>query len=356
MNNTKTNNNNNTATRRLVGAGLVGATVLGSIAIGVATAAPASAATPVRAAATADVTRGFDIVNMTKHTLELQSIDGAGDRDGYTPTGTTIAPGQSYHYEKVYYFAKRGETTLTFNYREAQGDGSIRVSAFQATLVVDPFSGTSIRTDAGDAFTVDNQGLSGRVTISEKDFSTITVPADKAQQQADLLNQTCISGLASCTFTPVTKVEGQPQIKLAAGGANNTATARPESFTTEVVSTTSSSVETTGSATLSIKGILEAGLTHKYGGTWSTSKKETKTHSYVMNPYKNFNMWSRVVTDRVTGEFTVKIGKTTWKLTGVHFDIPVGAVLYDTAERDLTEAEKASLPKIATIKPVVPTS
>jgi len=344
--------NSTNTTRRLVGAGLVGATLLGSVAIGVATAAPASAATPVRAAATADVTRGFDIVNTTKHTLELQGIDGAGDRDGYAPSGTTIAPGQSYHYEKVYYLLKRGETTLTFNYREALGNGSERISAFQVSLVVDAVSGTSIRTDAGDAFTIDNQGLSGRLTISEKDFSTITVPTSDAQRQAELLNQTCVSGLASCTFTPVTKVAGTPQVKLAAGGANNTATARPETFTTEVVSATSSSVETTGSATLSIKGILEAGLTHKYGGTWSTTTKETKTHSYVMSPYKHFNLWSRVLTDRVTGDFTVKIGKTTWKLTGVHFDIPASTVLYDSGERDLTDAEKASLPKIAAITPV----
>lgn len=355
MNTTKTTDN--TTARRLVGAGLVGATVLGSIAIGVATAAPASAATPVRAAATADVTRGFDIVNTTKHTLELTGIGSPGERDQYRPTGTKILPGQSYRYEKVYYFAKRGETTLTFNYSEALADGSIRIGAFEATLVVDAFSGTNIRTDAGATFTVENQGITaGRLILSEKEFSTISVPASDAQRQADLLNQTCISGMASCTFTPVTKVDGPDQRRLVAGGANNTDTARPESFTTKVVATTTSSVETTGSAKLTIKGILEAGLSHKYGGTWSDTKETTKVHNYTMSPYSNYNMWSRSLTDRVTGDFTVTMGKTTWKLTGVHFDIPKKDAdpLYDSVARPLTDQEKANLPQVAEIKPITP--
>ncbi|KJL22790.1 hypothetical protein RL72_02181 [Microbacterium azadirachtae] len=344
----------NSTARRLLGTGLIASTVLGSVALGVATAAPASAATPRAAAATADVTRGFDIVNTTKHTLDLQGIDGAGERDQYQPTGTKILPGQSYRYEKVYYLLKRGETTLTFNYREALGDGSERISAFQVTLVVDAVSGTSIRTDAGNAFAVHNQGLSGQITISEKDFSEITVPASDAQRQAELLNQTCVSGLASCTFTPVRKEEGKAQIRLVAGGANNTEKARAGSVTTKVSAGTTSSVETTASAQLTINGILEAGLTHKYGGEWSNTKEETKVQPYEVGAYKNFNMWSRVLTERVTGDFTVKLGKTTWKLSGVHFDIPRADadVLYDSAERALTEQEKASLPKIVDIKPV----
>jgi len=354
MNTKKTTRNH---TKRLVGAGLVGATVLGSIAIGVATAAPASAASPVRAAASADVTRGFDIVNSTKHTLELTGVGSPGERDQYKPAGTTILPGQSYRYEKVYYFAKRGETTLTFNYREALDDGTIRIGSFDATIVVDAFSGTNIRTDAGAVFSVENQGITaGRLIVSEKEFSTITVPASDAQRQADLLNQTCVSGLASCSFAPQSKKEGAPQIKLVAGGANNTDLPRTESFTTKAVATTTSSVETTGSAKLTIKGILEAGLTHKYGGTWSDTREVTKVHNYTMGAFTNFNMWSRMLTERVTGDFTVTLGKTTWKLTGVSFDVPdmKADPLYDTSAPKLTEAEKAAMPKVAEIKPIAP--
>lgn len=347
-------------TNRLLGAGLAGATVLGSIAVGIITAAPASAATPhaaavPRAAAvTADVSRGFDIVNTTKQNLELVRVSSPGERDDYAPTGTRIAPGQSYHYEKIYYFAQHGETTLTFQYMEPLGDGASRITNFDVTLVVDRVSGTNIRTDADYSFTVDNQGFSaGRLTVSEKDFATITVPASDAQRQAELLNQTCVSGLASCTFTPDTKVAGDPQIKLVAGGANNTDKARSGSITTKVVATTTSSVETTGSAKLTIKGILEAGLSHKYGGTWSDTKEETRTQPYEVGAYKNFNMWSRVLMDRVTGDFTVKLGKTTWKLSGVHFDIPNkdADVLYDSSERALTAQEKANLPQIVEITP-----
>ncbi len=340
-------------TIRLVGAGVLGATVLGSVAAGVVAASPATAAPTKAVSATQDVTRGFDIVNMTKYTLELVNVDNPGARDGYAPTRTTIAPGQSYHYEKVYYFGRTLSTTLTFQWDEALGGGAHRIGVIDTTLQVDLFGGTMVRVDDADKFTVDNQGWSGRATLMEKDFSTVTVPASEAQKQAELLNQTCVSGLASCTFLPTSKVAGEPQVKLVAGGVNNTATARPESFTTKVVATTTSSVETTGSAKVTIGGILEAGLTHKYGGSWSQSREETKVHSYTMNPFTSYNMWSRVPTERVTGDFTVILGKTTWKLTGVSFDLPnkSGAVLYDSSERALTEQEKASLPPIAEISP-----
>ena len=57
--------------------------------------------------------------------------------------------------------------------------------------------------------------------------------------------------------------------------------------------------------------------------------------------------------DRVTGDFTVKLGKTTWKLSGVYFDIPNkdADVLYDSSERALTAQEKANLPQIVEITP-----
>jgi hypothetical protein len=336
-------------TARLVGAGLLGATVLGSVAAGVVAAAPASAATTQTASASQDVTRGFDIVNMTKHTLTLMRVDGPGERDGYAPVGTTIAPGQTYHYEKVYYFAKYKETTLSFQFSEPT-----LVGGFDATISVDAFGGTKMLTDADALFSVENHGWSGRMVLMEQSFSINNVPAADAQKQADLLNATCVSGLASCAFTPMSKVPGQPQVTLVAGGVNNTATARPESFTTKTTATMSSSVETVGSAKVTIKGIFEAGMTWKYGNVWTDTREVTKTHSYTLSPYTNMNMWSRVPTERVTGEFTVVLGKTTWILQDVRFDIPTkdGAVLYDTSERPLTDAEKASLPPIAGITPV----
>jgi hypothetical protein len=63
-------------------------------------------------------------------------------------------------------------------------------------------------------------------------------------------------------------------------------------------------------------------------------------------------------TEKITGDFTVDLGKTTWKLTGVSFTIErkTGTVLYDSAERALTDPERAKLPGTAEMTPVQPVS
>ncbi|MBS1674034.1 MAG: hypothetical protein JSS74_08735, partial [Actinobacteria bacterium] len=297
----------------------------------------------------------FDIVNKTKHTLTLVGVDGAGIRDDYPRNGTTVAPGKTLHYEKVYYFAQRGETTLRFTYSEPLDGGGSRISAFEVRVVVDALSATNIFTDADTFFTVDKHGAVGADTIDllEKEASEITVPKADAQKQAELLNQTCASGLAVCTFEPTSKTTASPQLRLVAGGPNNTSTPATGSLTIKTVATSTSSVETTGSAKLTINGILEAGLSEKYGKSWTSTREVTRTEPYTVGAYMDLSMYSKVVMERVTGNFTVRLGKTTWNLDGVYFDVPNpdADVLFIRDERPLTAQEKASLPHHIDITP-----
>ncbi|MBS1697223.1 MAG: hypothetical protein JST25_02330 [Actinobacteria bacterium] len=349
----------NTTTPRLVGVGLIGVTVLGSVVDSIAVAAPTSAATGRVATATADFSRGFDIVNLTKHTLQLVAVDSPGNRDGVAPIGTTIAPGQSLHYEKVYYVAQRGETTLHFIYSETLADGTVHVPTFAVTLVVDDFSGTSIRTDADERFTVENKGFTeGRLTLMEKDFSVITVPASDARWQAELLNRSCLSSLASCTFTPQATADADPLVALVAGGANNTDRMRSGSVTTEVVATTTTSVEIAAAARPTITRIVEAGLTREYGLPWPGTREETTGQLYDVGAHMDFTLWARVSMVRVTGDFTVRLGRTTWRLAGVTVTVPDrdADVLYDAAACPLTAHERATLPQTVDIAPIAPTS
>jgi hypothetical protein len=344
----------NTRIVRCIGAGLLGATIIGVVGAGVASAAPAATTSATKASTVmADYTRGFDIVNMTTKTLDLVSIDGPGARDGYAPPGTKIAPGQTYHYEKVFYFGKTLSTNLVFNWADQKGK-HIEIGAIDAKLTVDAFGFTQMNVDHGGLFDADVQGNSGRAIIMEKDFSTVTVPDTDAQKQADLLEKTCTSGLASCTFTPSSRVAGTPLVKVVAGGNNNTATARPVTFGTKAVAGTSQSVELSASAKIAIGDVFELGMAKKYGTSWTSSKEEFQQHNLTIAPYTYLQMSSRIPTEKVTGDFTVILGKTTWKLTGVSFTIPAENMgfLYDSYERPLTPQERATLPEDVVVTPV----
>lgn len=85
--------------------------------LGTAGAAPASAAT-----------RGFFIVNRTQYTLTLKSVQDGRNHfgrcqggDEFASVGTTVAPGETYRYEKVWYFNGTCKTQLTFGYTDRNG-------------------------------------------------------------------------------------------------------------------------------------------------------------------------------------------------------------------------------------------
>jgi len=340
---------------RYVGAGLIGATAIGFAGAAAAPAASAASASTMGATkAVADYTRGFNIVNMTNTTMTLVGINNAEARDGYAPIGTTIAPGETYHYEKVFYFGLDRSTGLEFQWQKQHGH-EVKVGVVDVKMTIDGVFGTTWMTlDHRGNFDAEVQDAGTRLLLMDKDMSTVEVPAADAQAQADLLNRTCVSGLASCTFVPTARTAGTPIRELAAGGANNTSSPRTVVFTTKTTVGSSQSVEISGSAKLTIDKIFEVGMTQKYGSTYTMSKEVTQTHTFTMPAYTYVDFIARTPTEKVTGDFTVILGKTTWKLRGVTFTLPTksGTVLYDSAERPLTPTERAALPEAAKIDPV----
>jgi hypothetical protein len=155
-------------------------------------------------------------------------------------------------------------------------------------------------------FTVENQGIAGRLIMSEGVLQ-ITVPASDA---------------------PASGRAAQPDLRLGSrvvhvhagdeGGRSGSAQAgrrgreqhrhgASESFTTKVAATTSP-VETTGSSSRRSRD--------PRGGTQPQVRRLLVRHQgdhysaqQRRSPYSNYNMWSRSLTDRVTGDFTVTMGR-----------------------------------------------
>ncbi len=339
---------------KLAAGGLLAATIFG-FAAGTSQAAQAN---PMQSPATdmsiAGYTRGFDIVNMTPSVMRLTSMDNPGIDDGAPLIGTEVLPGGSVHYEKVVHFLKNETTTLHFTVVKTDPDGHQSLSAFSVNLTIGTLSDGLAVGEAGDTETYRVVNQRSSVVLQMKNREVITVDAGQGQEQANVLNQLCGNANVSCTFTPSSKTAGTAIQRIVAWGANNMSTTRTEVVTTAVNREITESVEISATAKLAVAKVFEVSMSAKYGQTWKVGETITKTHTVLLAPYKYFTMTATVPMQKVTGDFTVALGNTTWKLLGVSFESPDPdrVVGYNTADRDLTAKEKADLPKDVIVSPV----
>ncbi len=296
-------------------AGLAGATDVA--------AAPARSA-PALASAAAHYTQGFDIRNLSSHTITLTAIDSPGRGDGAPYLGTVLRPGESLHYEKVWWFANTPQTKLTFT--DSDGAGTLRV--FQVELWVDSFLKTpSIMMPGSDGKigSLEIQGLgytSQNASFVDTFGTSITVPEADKQRQADLLNRLCAGGQASCTFRPSTTQAGPALVSRKASEVNRFAEPLPVTVSDVFTFNASSSVEGTLSAKMTLFGLVDTTLSAKYGKTWSEGRTATISRTFKVSPGHRGYVEVHQPTTRQFGDFTVTMGNTVWHLTNVYFDIP----------------------------------
>ena len=87
----------------------------------------------------------------------------------------------------------------------------------------------------------------------------------------------------------------------------------------------------------------------------SESHEFTETHNITVSPYTRVEVIGVLPMEKVTGEFTVTLGNTTYKLQNVHFTIPdtKSEPQYDTTERPLDRGRAGQVADTNTIKPIV---
>jgi hypothetical protein len=298
-------------------AGLAGATN--------AAAAPAqqSAAKAVAGAAM-HLTQGFDIRNVSSHTITLVNIESAGSGDGTPPLGSVLRPGDSIHYEKVFWFGNTPQTKPTFNSDDGRGDGYV----FQVELRIDPYlnvpsinmpySGGKI----GDALEVQGLGSNGISFVDKAGSRPINVPAADKQRQADLLNRLCGEGQAACTFRPTASETGPAKVERKASEVNRLDAAYPLTVAESFTFNATTSVEASASMSAKLFGLVNTTLSAKYGQSWSQGQTSTISRTVQVKPGYRLFVEVHQQTTRQFGDFTVHMGNTTWNLTGVYFDIP----------------------------------
>ena len=326
------------------------ATVLATAAILGAGAGIASAATATDAASTHDskvagpqYSKGFHIFNFTQYPMRLDTITGDGYFEGKPDIGSILQPGQYADFEVQYRFMTEQNDDVNYSFNAPWG----KIGSFSAHLHV----------AAGGASSYDatNYGVAGDngsllLTVQDPVGTTVNIPADQAQRQADTLKQLCMdTDQANCSFTPTseTHIDGPKHVVVTeSNNGPNTATLTANKADTV---SSSDSLEAGASASAQIAGLVNIQVSAKYGHTWGQSHSFTTGVSNTVSPHSFGEITAIAPMIRDTGDFTVTMGNTAWHLKGVYFDSPDsdGAEHFGYDEHPLTSAQMASLPKTA---------
>jgi hypothetical protein len=285
-----------------------------------------SAHAPAKTAASAahSLTQGFDLRNLSSSVITLNRIVNPGNGDAAPRIGTILKPGETLHYEKVFWFGNGSATELQLMQTNPT---THTATLFTVKLNIDPFLNIpNVRTDGagvGDLVFDGNGTGSRQLNFKDKPGSpaVVVAPQDK-QRQADLLNRLCGEGLAACTFTPTTTTTGPDEVQQKLSERNIGTGNLTINFKQAFTFGTTTSVELTASGKTSLFGLVEATLTGKYGQGWSENRTEEITRTFQVPPGRKGIVEVRQATIREHGTFTVTMANTTWELTDVYFDFP----------------------------------
>lgn len=301
----------------------------------------AAADTPTENSMQALITRWFNVVNGSSSPMTITgyfwgNIDGSGEVT--TPAvGTVITPGQSLMFQVPQWFI--GNQRLTVHFSTDYGPYDVR---FEVTPLGE-MSVISIKgaTPIADSWTRDT------ITIGDANDKVIEVPASDTQTQADVLTKYCENASAVCSFTPTSQEHIETNPKVVKVYPNNGPVEQSFSLKYNHTASETDNVEVSASVKANILKLVEASINAKYAHSWAQSSSWEVNYPFTVPAYYKVVVSSTDMMLRTTGEFTVKIGRTTWKLHGVYFDTPAPDSTGPNLVPDfvpLTKVEREALP------------
>ncbi|MDZ4267279.1 MAG: Ig-like domain-containing protein [Mycobacterium sp.] len=267
------------------------------------------------AAASDTVTKGFDVINASSRPVKLISYgDHAQNQVTQSPeVNSILQPGESHHFEVVYYFLGLGQVNPTY----APVDGG---AAWKIHMDVQPFSDTQSRCTTTGAGVCNKYG--SPIVLMDQPGGVIEIPAGQGQKQAEALNLLCNgSAPATCSF----QVKRQDKIYAKEREIWSYQTAESQANiedTAKFSTSTSHSIEISAKAGVTIKSIVELEIAAKYTAKFEETVETVKTIKFIVPPWTHKVQLAEMPILRYTGDFTVKLGNTTYHLRDVYFDVP----------------------------------
>ncbi len=300
--------------------------------------------------------RRFTIYNYSGHQLRLAKIEGDQRFEGKPSVGEVIQPGGSQIVEVTYVYMSTQRDDFTY---DVLGDNGTSLGTVRAHLELKSsgFSNPSQSTSASvsDSNLSETSTTSNSVTFMDK--ATTHVAAATSAQGASLLAQYCGGGTpsATCSFAPtgVAKDAWGPKHLVGTPVFNNTSRATNwTEYRTDETQSVTNNIEVSGNAEFQLGKVVKVGVSTTYGYSWTDSVARGQTLHLEFDPYTLNWVDSTNPVIRYTGDFTVKLGNTTWQITGATYEVPdpTRSPSYVMQGRAMTDQERRDLaPTVQTV-------
>jgi hypothetical protein len=287
----------------------------------------------VRVRPTLGVTESFWFRNYTLAPLKFNGYAGTtGDLDSGPAVGTVILPGGEANWHVTWYLFSSGSVTTQFGtvgFGYTPSDFGYIPPGYVGTDFQVAFKTNSRDTQCaaggGGQCDVPNDRLA---VAKDKGSPVITLNAEDAAKIAKVLPNICYDGSqAGCNFTAKSQTAGFSPVRTVGTPVSNT-TSTPTSYSIAIADQVSQSdtvglsVKLSGGGLAKLASIINIEITANYSHTWVKTNTFTQTMNVPVGPGKTAWIEGSVPVWNVTGDFTIKIGNSTYQLNGATFTTP----------------------------------
>jgi hypothetical protein len=284
--------------------------------------APGDGGPPDGALAKPLITRTFEIINLTSSNQMLGGWTAQANRTvvNVAPVGTILKPGESTKIVLAQYAFQDLVGTAAFTPVDASGIVTAAPSgSFSVVVATKPF-GSVWRCDFGNCDT----GTTRTVALLDPPGTVISVPSGQGQKQADVLNEFCSAGRATCSFVPRSFDNGAWAVPQQASDSvrNNTTSNLTTTITVTNTQSTATSLKLSSTVKAAIYKIVEVSVTAEASQTWTSTYTFSQAITVTAKPGEEVYIESSAPIKAVTGDFFVTLGNSSWNLYDVTFDSP----------------------------------
>ncbi len=287
----------------------------------------------VKVRPTLGVTERFWFRNYTLAPLKFNGYaGGTGDLDDGPAVGTVIMPGGEAGWDVNWYLFRVGDVVTNFGtvgFGYTPSNFGYVPEGYQGTTFQVKFQTKPRATSCGAGGNGECNVPNDKMAIAQdKGSPTITLGAADAVKIAAVLPNVCFDGsIANCSFDAKSEVKGFSPVRTVGTPVSNT-TSTPTTYSIAIADQVSQSdtvglsVKLSGGGLAKLASIINIEITASYSHTWVTTHTFTQTVNVPVAAGKTAWIEGSVPVWNVTGDFTIKLGNSTYQLNGATFSTP----------------------------------
>ena len=262
-----------------------------------------------------EIFKSFSVINLTGAPLVFRGMSFVSNDVNAPKFDSVLMPGESQSFEVSYYFTEDSFGEAAYSSLDN------RTTVFAPRMTVGAYGGKKFMTcNTGDC-EIESSEIA---YLKDRPGTVIDIPAAQAQARAELLNRLCQDGgRASCSFD-YKRTEKAYSGAHGVGNAieNGVAETQPRAITIKDDQVQTTNVSFGGKVSANIAKIISAELSSTYGRTVSTKYSFAQTLNTAVPGYTRTFVVGEQPVIRDHGDFTVKLGNTTFILRDVYLDSP----------------------------------